>query len=173
MFLAHHISPLFFLASFISSTRALIKTGKPTKVAKGASFTATSASNCAVAGSERLAEYAMEKAKEGKTFEFKLIEGDTNETLTDKPVADLVFIDGGHSYKTVSHDYHQLMHNKVVVLDDYFSKDDNDNWPEEEHRGVNKLWTEEIKEREDANVYVIPSNDPVKGGGFTHLGLVS
>lgn len=130
------------------------------------------ANNTAEAVSERLAEYAMEKAKEGKTFEFKLIEGDTNETLLDKPVADLVFIDGGHSYETVSHDYHQLMHNKVVVLDDYFSKDDNDNWPEEEHRGVNKLWTEEIKEREDANVYVIPSNDPVKGGGFTHLGLV-
>ena len=121
------------------------------------------ANNTAEAVSERLAEYAIEKAKEGKTFEFKLVEGDTNETLTDKPVADLVFIDGGHSYETVSHDYHQLMHNKVVVLDDYFSKDDNDNWPEEEHRGVNKLWTEEIKEREDANVYVIPSNDPVKG----------
>ncbi len=130
------------------------------------------ANNTAEAVSERLAEYAIEKAKEGKTFEFKLVEGDTNETLLDKPVADLVFIDGGHSYETVSHDYDQLKHNKVVVLDDYFSKNDNNKWPEEAHRGVNKLWTERIKEREDAHVYVIPSNDPVQGGGHTHLAVV-
>ena len=130
------------------------------------------ATNTAEAVSKRLAEYAMEKAKVGKTFEFELVEGNTNDTLKDKPSADFVFIDGGHSYETVSHDYAQLKHNKVVVLDDYFSKDENDKWPEEDHRGVNKLWTESIKEREDAHVYVIPSNDPVMGGGITHLGAV-
>ena len=121
---------------------------------------------------ERLTEYAMEKAKEGKTFEFKLIEGNTNETLKGRPKADLVFIDGGHSYATVSHDYKQLKHNKIVVLDDYFSKDEQDREPAEEHRGVNKLWTAKIKKRTDAYVYVIPSNDPVLGGGITHLGVV-
>ena len=130
------------------------------------------ATNTTEAVIERLTEYAMEKAKEGKTFEFKLIEGNTNQTLKDKPTADFVFIDGGHSYDTVSHDYKQLKHNKIVVLDDYFSKDEQDREPEEEHRGVNKLWTEEIKNREDAYVYVVPSNDPVKGGGITHLGVV-
>ncbi len=130
------------------------------------------ATNTTEAVVERLTEYAMEKAKEGKTFEFKLIEGNTNQTLKDKPTADFVFIDGGHSYDTVSHDYKQLKHNKIVVLDDYFSKDEQDREPEEEHRGVNKLWTESIKNREDAYVYVIPSNDPVMGGGITHLGVV-
>ena len=130
------------------------------------------ATNTTEAVIERLTEYAMEKAKEGKTFEFKLIEGNTNQTLKDNPTADFVFIDGGHSYDTVSHDYKQLKHNKIVVLDDYFSKDEQDREPEEEHRGVNKLWTEEIKNREDAYVYVVPSNDPVKGGGITHLGVV-
>ena len=130
------------------------------------------ATNTTEAVIERLTEYAMEKAKEGKTFEFKLIEGNTNQTLKDKPTADFVFIDGGHSYDTVSHDYKQLKHNKIVVLDDYFSKDEQDREPEEEHRGVNKLWTEQIKNREDAYVYVVPSNDPVMGGGITHLGVV-
>ncbi len=130
------------------------------------------ATNTTEAVVERLTEYAMEKAKEGKTFEFKLIEGNTNQTLKDNPTADFVFIDGGHSYDTVSHDYKQLKHNKIVVLDDYFSKDEQDREPEEEHRGVNKLWTEQIKNREDAYVYVIPSNDPVMGGGITHLGVV-
>ena len=130
------------------------------------------ATNTTEAVIERLTEYAMEKAKEGKTFEFKLIEGNTNQTLKDNPTADFVFIDGGHSYDTVSHDYKQLKHNKIVVLDDYFSKDEHDREPEEEQRGVNKLWTEEIKNREDAYVYVVPSNDPVKGGGITHLGVV-
>lgn len=130
------------------------------------------ATNTTEAVIERLTEYAMEKAKEGKTFEFKLIEGNTNQTLKDNPTADFVFIDGGHSYDTVSHDYKQLKHNKIVVLDDYFSKDEQDREPEEEHRGVNKLWTEQIKNREDAYVYVVPSNDPVMGGGITHLGVV-
>ena len=59
-----------------------------------------------------------------------------------------------------------------MVLDDYFSKDEHDREPEEEHRGVNKLWTKSIKNRKDAYVYVIPSNDPVMGGGITHLGVV-
>ena len=128
--------------------------------------------NTAEAVSKRLAEYAIEIAKEGKTFEFDLIEGDTNDTLNDNPSADFVFIDGFHYYETVSHDYDQLKHNKIVVLDDYFSKDANDKWPEEDHRGVNKLWEESIEKREDVNVYVVPSNDPVLGGGNTHLGVV-
>ena len=129
------------------------------------------ATNTTEAVIERLSAYAMEKAKSGKTFEFKLIEGNTNKTLTGRPTADFVFIDGGHSYDTVSHDYKKLKHNKIVVLDDYFSKDENEREPAEEHRGVNKLWTEKIKKRTDAYVYVIPSNDPVLGGGITHLGI--
>ena len=130
------------------------------------------ATNSVESVTERLTAYALEKAKDDKTFEFKLIEGNTNKTLKNKPTADFVFIDGGHSYGTVSHDYKQLKHNKIVVLDDYFTKDADDKEPAEEHQGVNKLW-EEVKEREDVNKYLLPSMDPVLGGGITHLALIT
>ena len=122
--------------------------------------------------SKRLAEFAMEKGEEGKTFEFKLVEGDTKDTLKDKPSADFIFIDGGHSLETVSHDYAQLKHNKLVVMDDYFSPDKEGGIPAEEHLGVNKLWDTEIKGREDIFAYIVPSVDPVMGGGITHLALL-
>lgn len=52
------------------------------------------ATNSVESVTERLTAYALEKAKDDKTFEFKLIEGNTNKTLKNKPTADFVFIDG-------------------------------------------------------------------------------
>jgi predicted O-methyltransferase YrrM len=47
--------------------------------------------------------------------------------ITELPVMDLIFIDGGHSYGTVKSDWNcckQLMHHDtVVVFDDYVNPD--------------------------------------------------
>lgn len=59
------------------------------------------------------------KRKYGKRFSFELIKGNTNHTLTTPRVFDFVYIDGGHSYDTVMHDYSMLKESKVIVFDDY------------------------------------------------------
>ena len=71
-------------------------------------------------------------------------EGDTKDTLKEKMDADFVFIDGGHSYETVSHDFEMLKHNPQVVLDDFFLEDGDGKKPSEENCGVNKLFKEII-----------------------------
>ena len=53
-----------------------------------------------------------------KKFKFKLIKGFTNDTLKDSTF-DFVYIDGGHSYETVKHDYFKVSSSKVIVFDDY------------------------------------------------------
>ena len=55
-------------------------------------------------------------------FKFKLFKGYTQDTLT-KSVYDFVYIDGGHSYETVKHDYNKLKESKVIVFDDYQTDD--------------------------------------------------
>lgn len=62
----------------------------------------------------------------------KLIKGNTLETLSKFPKKnkiDFIFIDGGHSIKTIRNDWNQtkkLMHkNTVVVFDDFYSGDKN------------------------------------------------
>lgn len=49
---------------------------------------------------------------------FDLVRGNTRETL--KPsIYDFVYIDGGHSYETVSHDFAQVRGSEVIFFDDY------------------------------------------------------
>ena len=62
----------------------------------------------------------------------KLIKGNTFKTLPEFPKKnkiDFIFIDGGHSVKTIRNDWNQskkLMHkNTVVVFDDFYSGDKN------------------------------------------------
>ena len=62
----------------------------------------------------------------------KLIKGNTLMTLPNFPKKnkiDFIFIDGGHSVKTIRNDWNQskkLMHkNTVVVFDDFYSGDKN------------------------------------------------
>jgi predicted O-methyltransferase YrrM len=62
----------------------------------------------------------------------QLFKGDTTATLPETasqlPPMDLIFIDGGHSYETVSNDWEhcrRLMHGStVVLLDDYWDEPD-------------------------------------------------
>jgi predicted O-methyltransferase YrrM len=62
----------------------------------------------------------------------QLLKGDTTATLPEAtarlPPMDLIFVDGGHSYETVSSDWEhcrRLMHkNTVVLLDDYWGQEE-------------------------------------------------
>lgn len=57
--------------------------------------------------------------KDNNNFDFVLHKGLTIETLTQPVVADFVYIDGGHSYATVKHDYAMVKDCKLIVFDDY------------------------------------------------------
>jgi precorrin-6B methylase 2 len=52
-----------------------------------------------------------------------LIRGNTKQTLTEPKVFDFVYIDGGHSYDTVIHDYSMVKDSTVIVFDDYQIKE--------------------------------------------------
>lgn len=51
-------------------------------------------------------------------FDYELIKGFTNETLITERSFDLVYIDGGHSYETVKHDYSMTKSSKLIIFDD-------------------------------------------------------
>jgi len=82
-------------------------------------------------GNYRRTELAMEKIQrdcnpnrekffiyENKTFTWELHKGYTQETLEQRQF-DFVFIDGGHSYETVKHDYEKVKGSKLIFFDDY------------------------------------------------------
>lgn len=48
---------------------------------------------------------------------YKLFQGYTTETL-EPTTFDFVYIDGGHSYETVKHDYEKVKDSKIIVFDD-------------------------------------------------------
>ena len=58
------------------------------------------------------------KRRKYKKFKFELYKGYTQDTLTDSKY-DFVYIDGGHSYETVKHDYNKVKNSKIIVFDDY------------------------------------------------------
>ena len=64
------------------------------------------------------AEYAFNKiSKRIPNLEYKLHVGFTTDTL--KPTKfDFVWIDGGHSYDTVKHDYNMVKDSKLMIFDD-------------------------------------------------------
>jgi predicted O-methyltransferase YrrM len=49
----------------------------------------------------------------------EIIEGWTKNTLTISRQFDFVYIDAGHSYESVKHDYEMLKDSKIIVFDDY------------------------------------------------------
>ena len=114
--------------------------------------------------------FAEDMAKRGKRVTFKLNKGNTNETLRDyQGTPDFAYIDGGHSIDTAVSDYRHLMQTPVVVMDDYFSADDADMGPEEEHCGTNYV-VERLAEKR--KIHILPSEDRVVGGGITHLAVI-
>lgn len=71
-------------------------------------------------GSYKLAEKRLNqrKKKYRKKFNYKLVRGNTLQTLTESTF-DFVYIDGGHSYNTVKSDYSKVKNSKIIVFDDY------------------------------------------------------
>jgi hypothetical protein len=56
---------------------------------------------------------------ENKNFTWNLIKGFTTNTLITPVKYDFVYIDGGHSYDTVMHDYSMVKESKIILFDDY------------------------------------------------------
>lgn len=54
-----------------------------------------------------------------KHFKYTLIKGLTKDTLTSPIKFGIVYIDGGHSYETVKHDYSMIKESKIIIFDDY------------------------------------------------------
>ena len=50
---------------------------------------------------------------------FTLHKGFTKETLTEPVVFDFVYIDGGHSYESVIHDWNMVNKSKLIIFDDW------------------------------------------------------
>lgn len=52
-------------------------------------------------------------------FNYRLIKGDSTTVLNTPQKYDFAFIDGGHNYEIVKHDYSMLSETPVIIFDDY------------------------------------------------------
>ncbi len=105
-----------------------------------------------------------------------LVKGDTNTTLPKGLIADFVFLDGGHSVETIASDYDRVRESKVVVLDDYYT-----DGVDTQKYGCNFLIENRVlvdghivlrSHIDTTKTTIMPTKDPVKGGGFTQLVVV-
>jgi len=92
-----------------------------------------------------------------------LIKGDTNDTLKEGVAANFVFLDGGHSVETIGSDYDKVQNARIVVLDDYYS-----DGPDTARFGCNRL----VDSLVGKSIEILPTRDPVRGGGYCQLVVV-
>ena len=150
--------------------------------------------NTLAAVQKRLEEFKeIIKKRDKKKFTFKLHKGNVRDTIKKKdwPIyldVDLAMIGSGNSIKTVEHEYNILKHIPIVVMDHYFTKDEDDNIPPERYHGTKEVFNNVATKKVDAQEttedgwttfdeksttrkYLLPSGDNVVGGGHTHLCL--
>ncbi len=108
---------------------------------------------------ENVSRFLREFKNNNPGFNYRLIAGNTRETLSEMAV-DFAFIDGGHSVETIQSDYVKLRKSKVVLFDDYY-----EGGIDTELYGCNKIV-------ESLDHKVLPIADPVSGGGQTKLVVV-
>lgn len=94
-----------------------------------------------------------------------LIKGNTRKTLNNIS-ADLCYLDGGHSLGTIEHDYSMCRNSGVIILDDYYTLDEEGKCPDISKYGCNAL-VHRLN-----NVVVLPLKDRVTTGGFTQMAMV-
>jgi len=117
---------------------------------------------------KRLTEFKKKiKKDKNKIFNFKLIKGNTRDTLK-KESPDLALVGGGNSIITVQNDYDKLKGARIKIVDNYFSEDSSKKQPAKKYHGANIL----LETLEDIKRIILPSSDPVKEGGITHLCLL-
>jgi hypothetical protein len=100
------------------------------------------------------------KNKISRIAKVKLFKGFTNKTLPFfKKKVDLVFIDGGHSIKTISNDWYyvkSMMHkNTYVIFDDYYSNSKNYSQKFGCNKTINQL-------SNDYKMIILPIKDKIK-----------
>lgn len=120
--------------------------------------------------SNRLRQFSQKMKENGKGFTFTLYKGDTKKTMDSHHFndVDLAYIDGGHSYDTVSSDYKYLRQVPVVVFDDYYSFQEKDKEVPEEHSGIINTFKKITKR----NKYILPSSDITAFGSHVHLAVI-
>ncbi len=94
-----------------------------------------------------------------------LIKGNTRKTLNNIS-ADLCFLDGGHSLETIEHDYSMVKTSGMILLDDFYTADDDGKCPDLTKYGCNLLVS-----RINGAV-VLPMKNKVKTGGWTQMAMV-
>ena len=147
--------------------------------------------NTYAAVEKRLNEFqAHMLTQKKKNFSFELYKGNVRDTLKAMYIdeVDMALIGSGNSEKTVQHEYNILKTVPVVVMDHYFTEDDDKNLPPEQYHGskivFDKVPTKKVDaqettkdgwtnfdEKSTTRKYVLPSGDHVVGGGHTHLCL--
>ena len=126
-------------------------------------------------------DFAQTAKKNGKTFTFCLIKGNTRETLkllknkdycnTHNIKPQFAYIDGGHSVETVRSDYALLKHLPVILFDDFYTPDGNgDVGPDTTKFGCNEVFDKDVDK--DYQKAILATGDQVVGGGITNLAIV-
>ena len=69
-------------------------------------------------------------------LKYNLFKGYTTDTLINPIAFDFVYIDGGHSYETVKHDYSMVKDSKIIVFDDVKIRGVNQNIKEIQEQGI-------------------------------------
>jgi predicted O-methyltransferase YrrM len=94
--------------------------------------------------------------------EIHLIKGNTRQTLKNI-VADLCFIDGGHSVETIANDYEKCKGSSVIVLDDFYTVDKDGKVPDLNLYGCNQLVSDL------PNALILPVVNEVRTGGNVQM----
>lgn len=97
--------------------------------------------------------------------DINLIKGNTRQTLCPL-MADVVFVDGGHSIETIAGDFDKVRHSSVIILDDFYTPDEDGKCPDINLYGCNKL-VESLP-----SVVLLPMKNKVKTGGWTQMAMV-
>ena len=172
------------------------------------------AHNTIAAVRQRFDEFKEHMKKEkDKNFSYELYKGNVRDTLKlgimeqdgksvnrvstgthEKAPIDFAFIGSGNSEQTVKHEYESLKNVPVVVMDHFFTKEENEEdpdavvIPDEIYQGVKKVFdsvktkkvnaektTEDGWTKFDENTltrkHVLPSSDRVVPAGHTHLAV--